>query len=56
VHLNAPAILEALWVPLFRLQQSNGVSLVAALVTLLVAIAGAGLILERRVRAWEIVR
>jgi ABC-2 type transport system permease protein len=55
-YLNAPAILEALWIPLFQLEQSNGISLGAALVTLLAFLAGAALVLERRVRAWEVVR
>jgi hypothetical protein len=56
VHLNAPAILEALWVPLFRLPQANGVSLPGAAITLLLFLAGAALVLERRVRAWEVVK
>jgi ABC-2 type transport system permease protein len=56
VHLSAPAMLEALWTSLFQLEQSNAVSVWAALVTIALFLVGASLVLERRVRAWEIVR
>lgn len=56
IYLSFPAMLEAVWTPLFNLQASNGVALWAALLTLGVFLAGASLVLERRVRAWEIVR
>jgi hypothetical protein len=56
-HLQVPDILVALWIPLFRLEQPPaGLSVAGALVSLAVFLAGAALVLERRVRAWEIVR
>ena len=55
-HLEVPTILEALWIPLFRLQQSNELSLAGAAISLAILLAGACLVLERRVRAWEVVR
>jgi ABC-type transport system involved in multi-copper enzyme maturation permease subunit len=56
VYLFVPALLEALWTPLFRLQQSNGVSPLGAAITLAVALSGAAFVLSRRIRAWEVVR
>jgi ABC-2 type transport system permease protein len=56
LRLFLPAIFESLWTPLFRLQQSNGLSPGAALLSLSVALVLASAILLRRVRAWEIVR
>jgi hypothetical protein len=55
-HLQVPAVLASLWLPLFRLDAPANLSLPSALVTLAVFLAGACLVLERRVRAWEIVR
>lgn len=56
VYLNVAAVLEALWAPLFRLSQSNDVSTWGALLAFVAVLGGACLLLERRVRAWEIVR
>lgn len=56
IRFFVPAIFESLWTPLFRLQQSNGLSAGGALVSLAVALALASTVLLRRVRAWEIVR
>ena len=54
--LSIKALLDALWTPLLRLSTPAQMSALAALVTLAVVIAGALLVLERRVRAWEVVR
>jgi ABC-2 type transport system permease protein len=51
-----PAIFESIWSPLFRLQQSNGLSPGAALFSLVVALTLASTVLLRRVKAWEVVR
>jgi ABC-2 type transport system permease protein len=56
VRFFLPAIFESLWTPLFRLQQSNGLSAAGAAVSLAVALVLAATVLLRRVRAWEIVR
>jgi ABC-2 type transport system permease protein len=56
IRLFLPAIYESLWTPLFRLQQSNGLSAGGALVSLTLALVLASTVLLRRVRAWEIVR
>jgi ABC-2 type transport system permease protein len=56
IRFFLPAIFESLWTPLFRLQQSNGLSAGGAAVSLAVALVLAGTVLLRRVRAWEIVR
>ena len=54
--LSIKALLDALWTPLLRLSTPAQMSALAALVTLAVVIGGALLVLERRVRAWEVVR
>jgi ABC-2 type transport system permease protein len=51
-----PAVMESIWVPLFRIQSSNGLSVTAAITSLLVALALSALVLSRRIRAWEVVR
>ena len=56
IRFFVPAIFESLWTPLFRLQQSNGLSAGGALLSLAVALVLASTVLLRRVRAWEIVR
>jgi ABC-2 type transport system permease protein len=56
IRFFLPAIYEALWTPLFRLQQSNGLSWAGALTSLVVALVLASTVLLRRVKAWEIVR
>lgn len=56
IRFFVPAIFESLWTPLFRLQQSNGLSPAGALLSLTVAVTLAAAILLRRVKAWEIVR
>ena len=56
VRFFVPAIFEALWTPLFRLQQSNGLSAGGALLSLAVALVLASAVLLRRVRAWEVIR
>jgi ABC-2 type transport system permease protein len=56
VRFFVPAIFESLWTPLFRLQQSNGLSPAGAAVSLAVALLLAGTVLLRRVRAWEVIR
>lgn len=59
IYLSTPAMLEAVWVRLFALQGAEferGVSIWAAALALAVCMAGASLLLERRVRAWEVVR
>jgi ABC-2 type transport system permease protein len=56
IRFFVPAIFEALWTPLFRLQQSNGLSPAGAMLSLAVAVTLAATILLRRVKAWEIVR
>jgi ABC-2 type transport system permease protein len=56
IRFFLPAIFEALWTPLFRLQQSNGLSPMGALASLTVALVLAATILLRRVKAWEVIR
>jgi ABC-2 type transport system permease protein len=56
VRFFLPAIYEALWTPLFRLQQSNELSPLGALTSLVVVLVLSSVVLLRRVRAWEIVR
>jgi len=56
VRFFVPGIFESLWSPLFRLQQSNGLSPAGAAVSLAVALVLAATVLLKRVRAWEIVR
>jgi ABC-type transport system involved in multi-copper enzyme maturation permease subunit len=56
IHFFLPAVLESLWTPLFRLHQSNGLSAGSALVTVVVVLAGAAVVLSRRIRAREVVR
>jgi ABC-2 type transport system permease protein len=56
IRFFVPAIFESLWTPLFRLQQSNGLSAGGALVSLAVALVLASTVLLRRVRAWEVIR
>ncbi|HEV8240958.1 MAG TPA: hypothetical protein VGS57_16450 [Thermoanaerobaculia bacterium] len=56
IRFFLPAIFESLWTPLFRLQQSNGLSATGALFSLAVALVLASTVLLKRVRAWEIVR
>src|SRR6185503_11459899 len=56
IRFFVPAVFESLWTPLFRLQQSNGLSPLGALMSLAVALVLAGTVLLRRVRAWEIIR
>ena len=55
-HLFLPAVLEALWTPLFHLQQSNGVSAWSALVTVLAMLGASCAVLAWRIKAWEVVR
>ena len=55
-HLQVPAVLSSIWVPLFRMDQPVDLTLPGALVTLALFLAGACVVLERRVRAWEVVR
>ena len=55
-HLQLPAVLASIWIPLFRLDSPANLTLASALVTLALFLAGACLVLERRVRAWEVVR
>ncbi|HXT49536.1 MAG TPA: hypothetical protein VN811_00760 [Thermoanaerobaculia bacterium] len=56
IRFFVPAIFESLWTPLFRLQQSNGLSAAGAAVSLSVALVLAATVLLRRVRAWEVIR
>src|ERR1044072_2537773 len=56
VRFFVPAIFESLWTPLFRLQQSNGLSPAGAAASLALALLLAGTVLLRRVRAWEVIR
>jgi ABC-2 type transport system permease protein len=56
IRFFVPAVFEALWTPLFRLQQSNGLSPAGALTSVAVAVTLAAAILLRRVKAWEVVR
>jgi ABC-2 type transport system permease protein len=56
IRFFVPAIFESLWTPLFRLQQSNGLSAGGALVSLALALVLASTVLLRRVRAWEVIR
>lgn len=55
-HLQVPAVLASIWIPLFRLDLPSNLTLAGALVTFALFLVGACLVLERRVRAWEIVR
>jgi len=56
IRFFLPAIFESLWVPLFHIDSSNGLSPGAALLSLMVALALSILVLARRIRAWEGVR
>jgi ABC-2 type transport system permease protein len=56
IRLFLPAVFESMWTPLFRLQQSNGLSATGAFTSLAVALVLASTVLLKRVRAWEIVR
>jgi len=56
IRFLLPAVFESMWTPLFRLQQSNGLSAAGAFTSLAVALVLAGTVLLKRVRAWEIVR
>lgn len=56
IRFRVLAVFESLWTPLFRLQQSNGLSPASALLSLTVAITLAAAILLRRIKAWEVVR
>jgi len=56
IRFFLPAVFESMWTPLFRLQQSNGLSAAGAFISLAVALVLAGTVLLKRVRAWEIVR
>jgi ABC-2 type transport system permease protein len=56
IRFFVPAIFESLWTPLFRLQQSNGLSPAGALLSLGLALLLASTVLLRRVRAWEVIR
>jgi ABC-type transport system involved in multi-copper enzyme maturation permease subunit len=55
-YLQVPAVIASVWIPLFRLDQPANLTLPGAIVTLALFLVGACLVLERRVRAWEIVR
>ena len=56
IRFFLPAVFESMWTPLFRLQQSNGLSATGAFTSLAVALVLASTVLLKRVRAWEIVR
>ena len=56
IRFFLPAVFESMWTPLFRLQQSNGLSAAGAFTSLAVALVLASTVLLKRVRAWEIVR
>ncbi len=56
IRFFVPAIFESLWTPLFRLQQSNGLSPAGAMLSLGVALLLASIVLLRQVRAWEVIR
>lgn len=56
-YLSFPELILSVWTPLLRLQvEPARPAALAALVTLAVFLAAAAFVLERRVRAWEVVR
>jgi ABC-2 type transport system permease protein len=55
-HLSLPTLLDAIWSPLLRVNPPEGIGPWAAAVTILVILGVAVFVLERRVRAWEVVR
>jgi ABC-2 type transport system permease protein len=55
-YLSFPLLLDSIWTPLLRVDDPTAMGPWPATVALAVVIAGCIVVLERRVRAWEVVR